>query len=71
MAGELQGNVGVTVNVLNAPQWIELRSVIVTALEDHPEARQAVVQSLLAAGDAEAVDCEEVESVACEPDEQT
>jgi|SRR5680860_662152 len=33
---------GTTVNITISPQWIELRSLIVTALQSYPEARQAV-----------------------------
>jgi hypothetical protein len=34
------------INVLITPQWLELRTVIVTALEPHPEARGAVLRAL-------------------------
>ncbi len=34
------------VNVLISPEWLELRTVIVGALEPHPEARDAVVRAL-------------------------
>jgi hypothetical protein len=34
------------VNVLVSPEWLELRAVIVTALEPHPEARGAVLRAL-------------------------
>jgi hypothetical protein len=34
------------VNVLVSPEWLELRAVIVTALEPHPEALRAVVGAL-------------------------
>ncbi len=38
------------VNVLISPEWIELRAVIVGALEPHPEALSAVVGALSEAG---------------------
>ena len=38
------------VNVLISPEWIELRAVIVAALEPHPEARGAVLSALEGAG---------------------
>jgi transposase-like protein len=38
------------VNVLISPQWLELRAVIVTALEPHPEARGAILGALEGAG---------------------
>ena len=34
------------VNVIVAPEWVHLRTVIVTALASHPEARQAVTMAL-------------------------
>lgn len=44
LLGELQqeGSVNVYVN----PEWLELRALIITALEPYPEARQAVVRAL-------------------------
>jgi len=38
------------VNVTITTEWIEIRAVIVTALEDHPSARLAVVEALEARG---------------------
>ena len=38
------------VNVLVSPEWLELRAVIVGALETHPEARGAVLRALEGAG---------------------
>ncbi|MEE8408305.1 MAG: DUF3631 domain-containing protein [Myxococcota bacterium] len=35
-----------TINILVAPQWLSLRTAIVTALEPHPAARAAVVAAL-------------------------
>jgi hypothetical protein len=37
-----------TINVIVSPQWIELRTIIIAALEDYPEARQHVAQALQA-----------------------
>lgn len=37
---------GDTINITVSPQWIEMRTVIVTALASHPEARQAVTTAL-------------------------
>ena len=34
------------VNLNVSPEWLELRTVIVTALEPHPEAMSAVVGAL-------------------------
>jgi hypothetical protein len=34
------------VNVLVSPEWLELRAVIVGALEPHPEARGAILRAL-------------------------
>lgn len=42
--GELDRRPQVT--IITNPQWIELRSVILLALQTHPEARQAVVRAL-------------------------
>ncbi len=40
------------VNVLVSPQWLELRTILVTALEPHPEALGAVLGALEAADGA-------------------
>lgn len=37
---------GNTINVIVSPQWLTLRSAIIVALEDHPEARQSVAEAL-------------------------
>ncbi len=42
--GELDRRPQVT--IVTNPQWIEIRSVILTALQTHPEARSAVVRAL-------------------------
>ncbi len=44
LAGELQD--GQTVNVIVSPQWVELRTTIIEALEPHPEAKFAVLRAL-------------------------
>jgi len=48
LLGELQE--GATVNVLVSPAWLQVRTVIVQALVDYPEAQGAVVAALSAAG---------------------
>lgn len=42
------------INVLISPQWLELRTVIVAALEPHPQARGAVLSALEGAGNGRA-----------------
>ena len=37
-----------TINVIVSPQWLQLRTTIIAALEDYPEARQSVAQALQA-----------------------
>ena len=44
LLGEL--NEGTTVNVLVAPEWLELRALIIQAVAPHPEAAQAVGRAL-------------------------
>lgn len=44
VAGKLQSQP--TVNVLLNPQWVELRTLIITALDLYPEAREAVVNAI-------------------------
>lgn len=34
------------VNVLVSPQWLELRAVIVAALQPHPDAREAILDAI-------------------------
>jgi hypothetical protein len=43
-----------TVNVLISPEWLELRAVIVGALEPHPTARGAVLRALEGASNGRA-----------------
>jgi hypothetical protein len=40
-----------TVNLVLSPEWLELRAVVVGALEPHPDARGAVLKALGGAGD--------------------
>jgi len=44
LAGELKE--GQTVNVIVSPQWVELRTTIIKALEPHPEAKFTVLRAL-------------------------
>jgi hypothetical protein len=48
LAGELDERHVVNLNV--SPEWLELRAVIVGALEPHPQARVAVLRALESAG---------------------
>jgi hypothetical protein len=43
-----------TVNITVSPEWLELRTVIVGALEPHPAARGAVLSALESAGNGRA-----------------
>ena len=43
-----------TVNVLITPEWLQLRAVVVGALEPHLEARRAVLRAIEAVGDGRA-----------------
>jgi len=53
LLGKLAGELGdETVNITLSPQWLELRAVIVSALECHPEARGAVLKAIEGAGNA-------------------
>src|SRR5215208_1410160 len=49
LAGELDERPVVNLNV--SPEWLELRAVIVGALEPHPAAHSAVLRALESAGD--------------------
>lgn len=46
LLGELQDGGGPQVNVLIAPEWQEVRVVVLQALGPYPEARAAVVEAL-------------------------
>ena len=52
LAGELQD--GPTVNLYLSPEWLELRSLIVAAVEPFPEARGSILQALEGAGNGRA-----------------
>ena len=45
---ELEGRLAAQpqVNIINNPQWIELRTVILTALDPFPEAKEAIVRAI-------------------------
>ena len=49
LAGELDERTLVNLNV--SPEWLELRAVIVGALEPHPAAHRAVLRALESVGD--------------------
>ena len=73
LLGKFVGEIhqGDSVTIINNPQWIELKGVVLTALEPYPEARRAVAHSLaLAAGGESEADLPvieaEVEAVAAE-----
>lgn len=44
LIGELQD--GVTVNIHNSPEWIELRTLILVTLESYPTAKEALINAL-------------------------
>ncbi len=46
LLGKLQQEGAVSVNIITAPAWLELRGIILTALAPYPEARAAVVRAL-------------------------
>jgi hypothetical protein len=52
LLGELDERPVVNLNI--SPEWLELRAVIVTALEPHPDARGAVLRALESAGNGSA-----------------
>ena len=52
MRGEL--NEGTVINIHMHPEWIELRTVIVAALEPHADARRAVLRALQGMGNGAA-----------------
>ncbi len=45
---ELEGRIAAQpqVTIINNPEWVELRTLIVTALDPYPEAKEAVVNSI-------------------------
>lgn len=48
LMGELQGRLASQpqINIINNPEWVSLRTLIITTLDKFPEARQAVVDAL-------------------------
>jgi hypothetical protein len=46
MKAEGQIKDGSQVTIVNNPEWIELRTVIVQALDDYPQAKEAVVNAI-------------------------
>lgn len=48
LMAELEGRIASQpqITIINNPEWVELRTVIVTALRPHPEALQAVLEAL-------------------------
>ena len=48
LMAELEGKISSQpqITIINSPEWVELRTVIVTALRPHPEALQAVLEAL-------------------------
>jgi hypothetical protein len=53
LLGKIAGELGDgTINLTLSPQWLELRAVIVSALECHPEARGDVLKAIEGAGNA-------------------
>ena len=52
LLGELNEQPVVNLNL--SPEWLELRAVIVTALEPQPEAKEGVLRAIKSAGNGEA-----------------
>ena len=52
LLGELNEQPVVNLNL--SPEWLELRAVIVTALEPYPEAKEGVLRAIKGAGNGEA-----------------
>ena len=48
LLAELEGRLAAQpqITIVNNPQWVELRTLIITALEPYPDARQAVVHAI-------------------------
>jgi hypothetical protein len=48
LLAELEGRLASQpqITIVSSPQWIELRTLIITALEPYPEAREAVVHAI-------------------------
>jgi hypothetical protein len=54
LTGELsnQALTGTTINIITSPTWVLIRSAVIDALAEHPEARAAVAGRLLELGAA-------------------
>ena len=52
LLGELNEQPVVNLNL--SPEWLELRAVVVTALEPYPEAKEGVLRAIKSAGNGEA-----------------
>lgn len=52
LIAKLQGELAQesTVTIINNPEWVELRTVIVGALDAHPDARESVLRAIRSAG---------------------
>lgn len=46
--GVYRDSVNVFVNIINSPQWVELRTVLIAALEPHPKALESVTAAMTA-----------------------
>ncbi|NBJ15548.1 MAG: hypothetical protein FNP40_08210 [Dehalobacter sp. 4CP] len=48
LLAELEGRLAAQpqITIINNPQWIELRTLIIAALESYPEAREAVINAI-------------------------
>lgn len=48
LMAELEGRIASQpqITIINNPEWVELRTVIISALEPYPEAREAVVHAI-------------------------
>jgi len=44
LEGKLQSSPQIT--IVNDPEWVEIRTLIITALDDYPEAKEAVVNAI-------------------------
>ncbi len=54
LLGELDERPSVAVNVLVSPEWLQLRTVLVTALEPYSDARGAVLRAIEGGGNGRA-----------------
>ena len=48
LLAELEGRLAAQpqVTIINHPEWVELRTVIIQALDDFPEAKEAVIDAI-------------------------